>query len=88
MLESKGKIALSVSLNDWTNQLLSILGLHLIDLSISVLMQSCFLPHYEHKDPADRFIIASSRIHNSHLLTFDQKIIGYANLGYLKIVHS
>ncbi|WP_341789675.1 type II toxin-antitoxin system VapC family toxin [Rickettsia endosymbiont of Polydrusus tereticollis] len=88
MLESKGRIALSVSLADWIDKLLSIPGLNLIDLSVSVLIQSCFLTHYEHKDPADRFIIASARANNSYLLTFDQKIIQYANLGYLKIVQT
>lgn len=86
MLENKGKIALSVSLDEWINKLLSMPGLHLINLSVSILMQSCLLPHYDHKDPADRFIISSSRTSNSHLLTFDQKIIEYANLGYLKII--
>lgn len=46
MLENKGKIALSVSLDEWINKLLSMPGLHLIDLSVSILMQSCLLPHY------------------------------------------
>ncbi|KJV81107.1 PIN domain protein [Rickettsia hoogstraalii str. RCCE3] len=86
MLENKGKIVLSISLNDWINKLLSIPGLNLIDLSVSVLIESCFLPNYEHKDPADRFIIASTRNNNSYLFTCDQKIIEYANLGYLKII--
>lgn len=67
-------------------KLLSIPGLNLIDLSVLILMQSCDLPHYIHKDPADRLIIASARSSNLHLLTFDQKIIDYAKLGYLKLV--
>lgn len=86
MLENKGKIAFSIELNDWIDKLLSIPGLNLIDLSVSILIQSCLLPHYEHKDPADRFIIAATRTTNACLFTFDQKIIEYANLGYLKII--
>lgn len=88
MLENKGKIALSITLSDWIDKLLSIPGLKLIDLSIPILIQSCFLPHYEHKDIADRFIIASARSSNSQLLTIDKRIINYANLGYLKVVQS
>lgn len=88
MLENKGKIAFSVNLNDWIDKLLSIPGLNLIDLSVSILIQSCLLPHYEYKDPADRFIIASARTTNAYLLTFDQKIMDYADLGYLKIIQT
>lgn len=88
MLENKGKIAFSFNLNDWIDKLLSIPGLNLIDLSVSILIQSCLLPHYEYKDPADRFIIATARDTNVCLLTFDQKIIEYANSGYLKIIQT
>lgn len=86
MLVNKDKIALSISLDEWIDKLLSTPGLNLIDLSISILVQSCVLPKYEYKDPADRLIIASVRSINSHLMTFDQKIIDYADNGYLKII--
>ncbi|WP_425361612.1 type II toxin-antitoxin system VapC family toxin [Candidatus Tisiphia endosymbiont of Ceraclea dissimilis] len=86
MLVNKDKIALSISLDEWIDKLLSTPGLNLIDLSISILTQSCVLPKYEYKDPADRLIIASVRYINSHLMTFDQKVIGYADNGYLKVI--
>lgn len=85
LLASKGRIALSIHLEEWINQLLSTPGLNVIDLSIPILVQSCELLNYPHKDPADRLIIASSRSINSHLMTFDQKIIDYAEKGYLKV---
>lgn len=88
MLASKGKLACSVSLSEWINSILSIPGLNIIDLSIAVLVESCNLPNYEHRDPADRLIIASTRSINSHLMTFDQKIIDYANHGYVKIINA
>ena len=86
MLASKNKIALAISLNEWVDQVLATPGLNLIDLSIPILIQSCELLHYPHKDPADRLIISSSRYINAHLITFDQKIIDYAAEGYLKVV--
>lgn len=86
MLASKNKIAFAISLNEWIDKILSTPGLNLIDLSIPILVQSCELLHYPHKDPADRLIISSSRHINSYLMTFDQKIIDYAAEGYLKIV--
>jgi PIN domain nuclease of toxin-antitoxin system len=87
MLAGKGKLACSVSLSEWINSIISIPGLNIIDLSIPVLVESCNLPNYEHRDPADRLIISSTRSINSHLMTFDQKIIDYANDGYVKIIN-
>lgn len=86
LLCSKGKIVLSIPLNEWISKLLAIPGLNLIELSPTILVESCSLPNFEHKDPADRFIISTVRSINSHLMSFDQKIIDYANSGYLKIL--
>jgi len=85
MLVDKEIITLSMNLNFWIDKVLSIPGLNLIDLSVPIMQQSCELPNYHHKDPADRFIIASARFINSHLMTADPKIIDYAHQGYLKI---
>ena len=86
MLVNKDKIALAISLDEWVDKIISTPGFNLIELSIPILTQSCALPKYEHKDPADRLIIASVRSINSHLMTFDQKIIDYADQGYLKVI--
>lgn len=85
MLINKQKIALSLSLHEWVSKVAAIEGLNILDLSINILVESCHLPNYGHQDPADRLIIASSRAINAHLLTLDQKILTYANDGYLKI---
>ena len=86
MLANKNKIALSVNLNSWIDKLLSLPGINLVDLSTDILLESCALPHYSHKDPADRMIISSTRAIDACLISFDQKIIDYANKGYLKVL--
>ncbi len=88
MLFNKGKAVFSMSLNELIDKILSIPGLNLIDLSIPILLESTSLPNYEHRDPADRLIIASSRSNGSYLMTVDKKIINYGDKGYLKIVSS
>ena len=88
MLATKCKVIFSMSTNEWINKLLSIPGLNLIDLSVPILMQSCELPNYQYKDPADRMIIATSRVNSLSLMTFDSKIIDYGTQGYLKIVEA
>lgn len=86
MLATKGKIIFSISTNEWINKLLSMPSLNLIDLSVPILMQSCELPNYQYKDPADRMIIATSRVNSISLMTFDSKIIDYGKQGYLRII--
>ncbi|WPY01919.1 Type II toxin-antitoxin system VapC family toxin (plasmid) [Candidatus Trichorickettsia mobilis] len=86
LLVSKGKIIFSVTLTEWVDKLLSLPGLNIIDLSVPVLLESCNLPNYQHKDPADRLIIASVRLNNFYLLTVDQNITEYGKSGYLKIL--
>ena len=87
MLINKKKAAISIPINEWLNKVLSIPGLNIIDLSLTVLVESCNLPDFDHKDPADRMIIASTREIDSHLLTFDKRILEYANNGYLKLCY-
>jgi len=85
MLINKKKAAISIPINEWLNKVLSIPGLNIIDLSLTILVESCNLPDFDHKDPADRMIIASTREIAGHLLTFDKRILEYANNGYLKL---
>ncbi len=85
MLSAKAKIVFSIGRNEWVERVLKISGLNLLELNIS-LIESTTLPHYEHKDLADRMIISTCRFTDSHLITFDQKIIDYANKDYLKAV--
>ena len=85
MLVSKEKIILSIPLKDWIEKLQEIGGLKILDLSLAILIESCNLPHYSHKDPVDRMIIASAREIEAKLVTFDEKIKDYGTKGYLKI---
>lgn len=87
LLLQKEKITFSMSLNEVTAKITTIPGLQILDLTIDILVESTILPNYEYRDPADRMIIASCRHHDSYLMTRDQKIIDYAQKGYLKIAH-
>ena len=86
MLANRSKLIFSIDIHDWIKKLLSTLGLELIDLSVPILIQSCELPNYPHRDPADRMIIATSRINNIALMTLDRKIIDYGKEGYFKLI--
>lgn len=85
LLVNKEKIVLSISLDEWLNKVKCICGLNIIDLSLDILINSCNLTNYTHKDPADRMIIATCRNINSHLITYDERILDYGKRGYIKI---
>jgi len=53
---------------------------------IDVVLESTRLPGSFHKDPADRFIIATARVRNLVLVTGDKAIIDDATSGYVKAV--
>lgn len=84
LLVAKEKIVLSISINEWLSRVRLIRGLKILDLSLDILVESCNLMHYTHKDPADRMIISSARDINAHLLTYDEKILDYSSKGYLR----
>lgn len=84
MLEKLKKVALNTSLELWLRDAIRDITILPIDHAVS--LESVRLPYCEHKDPADRFIIATARIHNLKLATHDQKIIDYATLGYVHLI--
>ena len=84
MLEKMKKISLSIGIDDWTGKLLHVPGLQLVSLDPNILIESCRLPHLEHKDPADRMIIATAREKDLHIMTRDKRILDYASKGYIK----
>ncbi len=82
MLEKKKKILLSLPVTRWINEALNKSSAKIIDLSVDIIVDSCNLPGTFHSDPADRLIIATSRICNIPLITQDNKIIDYISQGF------
>ena len=59
-------------------------GIQVISIDSEIALDSVCLPDLEHKDPADRFILATSRILNCALMTHDKKLIDYAAKGHVR----
>jgi len=83
MLAAKRRVELKVSPAKWLSGAIDSVGITTIDLSPDIAIDSCNLPGNFHKDPADRIIVASARIHNLTLLTKDQKILNYSHVRSL-----
>ncbi len=61
---------------EWFNRSLDVHHLTLTDLSVEVLMHANTLP-WHHRDPADRFIIATARMENLTVVTSDKRFEDY-----------
>lgn len=86
MLEKLKKISISIPIKDWINKAISQKGIKIAGLDIDILIESVYLPGNFHKDPADRMIVATSRIKEIPLLTHDTRIIKYGQEGHVQLI--
>ena len=74
MLVEKGRLALTMNIDDWLETVASIEGVAFVSLDTDVAIQSVRLPGEFHPDPADRMIVALARHYSAPLVTADAKI--------------
>lgn len=82
-MSRKGRFKSSLSPQKWFERLRTTDGIHLCELSATVLLDSSFLPGRFHKDPADRIIAATAREYGYVVMTRDRALLDYAAQGYL-----
>lgn len=75
MLAERGRIALPVPVERWRADWLQA-GLVEIPLDGRIALSSCRLERF-HRDPADRFIVATALERNVPLMTADQQILDW-----------
>ena len=80
MLESRGRLKLSMDVDSWLQITRQIENVHFVPLDNKVLIESIRLPGKFHKDPADRMIVAQSRAIPAPLITADEKILSYQHV--------
>jgi PIN domain nuclease of toxin-antitoxin system len=87
MLATKKRISISTDPLLWIKEAISKIGLQMLRLTPEVVVDSCRLPEWDpkHKDPADRIISSTARIHSMSLVTADKKLIKYAKTGNLHV---
>ena len=69
----KGKLTLPMSIETFVEELDTIEIIDILDVSVSVWLENVRLD-WEHRDPADRTIVATAVLHNCSLVTSDQEI--------------
>ena len=88
MLEAKGRIGLSVELEEWVRRGLEAPGLRLADLTPEIAIESTRLPSWVEGDPADRILAATARKYGATIATRDRRILAYADLGHVSALET
>jgi len=80
MLVARGRLALTMDIDDWLATVASIDGVAFVPVDTDLAVQSVRLPGVFHQDPADRMIVALARHYAAPLVTADEKIRGYRHV--------
>lgn len=80
MLINKGRLVLSMDVENWLNTISQIEGIRFLPVDNEIGIKSTLLPGDFHKDPADRMIVATARKLAAPLVTADEKIIQYKHV--------
>ena len=72
----QGRLVLPAEPEDWFKRVLVHHNLEMIDISLEIALKSTALPQI-HKDPADRFIIATALLYKLPVVTKDKKFNEY-----------
>lgn len=80
MLVAKGRLALSMDVAEWLACVGAIESVSFVPVDNAIAVKSTELPGEFHKDPADRFIVATARKLAAPLVTADEKIRAYPHV--------
>ncbi|MGH9411705.1 MAG: type II toxin-antitoxin system VapC family toxin [Vicinamibacterales bacterium] len=73
-LVERGRLALDVPLIDWLDAAAHPRSVCVLPVSARIAAETAALPDTFHRDPADRVIVATSRVHRIALLTHDDRV--------------
>ena len=82
-LFEKQRLEFSVSLKDWFSKAASRPNIKVLPLTAQIIVESVQLPDGFHKDPADQIIVATARVYDCPLVTYDAKILNYKHVELL-----
>lgn len=67
----------------WVSEALNIEGIQLLDLTPDIAVAATQLTDF-HKDPADRFLVATAQAHDIYMLTKDARILNYPHVKVIQ----
>lgn len=86
LLDRKGRLPLGKEVLQWLDDALGHPRIGLSPLEPSISVESARLPDNFHNDPADRIIVATSRVLGVPLMTADRAILAYGKEGHVRVI--
>ncbi|MBI3074483.1 MAG: type II toxin-antitoxin system VapC family toxin [Deltaproteobacteria bacterium] len=83
MLFSLGRIRSKLPLREWLEKAVAPPLVERVAISPAIAAETAMLPNWFQRDPADRILVATARIHGATLVTSDARIIDAALVATL-----
>lgn len=83
-LVERGRLRLGSHWKTWFRTLLRTNGWNPLPITAEIIEEAWSLPEPIHRDPADRVLIASARVHRMTLVTTDTLILDYPHVPSLR----
>lgn len=80
MLVNRSRLSLSISIDNFIQQLERIPAIRFVPVNNSIALESTRLPEPIHRDPADRMIIATARVLGCPVISSDSKLQDYPHV--------
>ncbi len=77
------RLQLTMGLKSWVAKSLEFLKAQTVDFSHDIGVESYNLPEPFHRDPADRMLVATARLHGLQLVTVDENLLHYSHVATL-----
>ncbi len=81
---ARGRLSLPVEPLAFFDRFMDRVNAKLGPLSPEILVHSTALPAKPHKDPMDRVLMATARLHEMILVTSDRLILAYGKAGHVQ----
>jgi PIN domain nuclease of toxin-antitoxin system len=79
-LVERDRLQLQIPVEEWLAIALDYPGIQMVHMTPEIYVESTRLPGTFHKDPADQIIVATARILDLELMTFDSEILQYPHV--------
>ena len=79
-LVERGRVNLALPVEQWLKLALTHPAVSLLPLTPEICVEASRLPGNFHKDPADRLLVGTARVHGCPMMTVDGKIRGYPHV--------
>lgn len=83
LLHDVGRLDLGAEPRRWLAEARASFSVTVVPIGELEAIESRLLPGDIHRDPADRFIVATARTHRRTLVTADARLLAYAAAGHL-----